>query len=233
MLGIYNEKVQDLLIPINKRPTEGLKIGESKTLGVFVADLTKYPVSSYAEINDKMEEWYQNRTIGSTLMNNTSSRAHTIVTIEFIQVQTVGKTKSEKKSRINLVDLAGSERANFTGANGARLKEGCNINKSLLVLGNVINTLEDKALGKKKDVLPPYRDSALTHILKNDLGGNSKTVMIWALSPANINYEETFKCSLRYAGRAKKIQNKAVIDESEHDKTVTLLKEENDDLKIR
>ena len=230
MLEIYNEKVQDLLVPINKRPAGGLKIRESKTLGVFVADLTKYPVSSYKEISEKMEEGYQNRTIGSTLMNNTSSRAHTIVTIEFTQVQTVGKTKSEKKSRINLVDLAGSERANSTGATGARLKEGCNINKSLLVLGNVINTLADKALGKKKDVLPPYRDSALTRILQNALGGNSKTVMICALSPASINYEETLS-TLRYADRAKKIQNKAVINESEHDKTVRLLKEENDDLK--
>ena len=230
MLEIYNEKVQDLLVPINKRPTGGLKIRESKALGVFVADLTKYPVSSYAEISEKMEEGYQNRTIGSTLMNNTSSRAHTIVTIEFTQVQTVGKTKSEKKSKINLVDLAGSERANSTGATGARLKEGCNINKSLLVLGNVINTLADKALGKKKDVLPPYRDSALTRILQNALGGNSKTVMICALSPASINYEETLS-TLRYADRAKKIQNKAVINESEHDKVVRLLKEENDDLK--
>ena len=230
MLEIYNEKVQDLLVPISKRPPSGLKIRESKALGVFVADLTKYPVSSYKEISEKMEEGYQNRTIGSTLMNNTSSRAHTIVTIEFTQVQTVGKTKSEKKSKINLVDLAGSERANSTGATGARLKEGCNINKSLLVLGNVINTLADKALGKKKDVLPPYRDSALTRILQNALGGNSKTVMICALSPASINYEETLS-TLRYADRAKKIQNKAVINESEHDKTVRLLKEENDDLK--
>ena len=230
MLEIYNEKVQDLLVPISKRPQGGLKIRESKTLGVFVAELTKYPVSSYEEISNKMDEGYQNRTIGSTLMNNTSSRAHTIVTVEFKQIQNVGKTKSEKLSKINLVDLAGSERANSTGATGTRLKEGCNINKSLLVLGNVINTLADKALGKKKDVLPPYRDSALTRILQNALGGNSKTVMICALSPASINYEETLS-TLRYADRAKKIQNKAVINESEHDKVVRLLKEENNDLK--
>ena len=207
MLEIYNEKVQDLLVPINKRPPTGLKIRESKALGVFVADLTKYPVSSYEEISNKMDEGYQNRTIGSTLMNSTSSRAHTIVTIEFKQVNTQGKLKSEKLSKINLVDLAGSERANSTGATGARLKEGCNINKSLLVLGNVINTLADKALGKKK-----------------------KTVMICALSPASINYEETLS-TLRYADRAKKIQNKAVVNESEHDKVVRLLREENNDLK--
>ena len=230
MLEIYNEKVQDLLVNISKRPSTGLKIRESKTLGVFVSDLTKYPVSSYEEINNKMEEGYQNRTIGSTLMNNTSSRAHTIVTIEFKQMQTINNTQSAKLSKINLVDLAGSERANSTGATGARLKEGCNINKSLLVLGNVINTLADKAIGKKQNVLPPYRDSALTRILQNALGGNSKTVMICALSPASINYEETLS-TLRYADRAKKIQNKAVVNESEHDKVVRLLKEENDELK--
>ena len=131
---------------------------------------------------------------------------------------------------INLVDLAGSERANSTGATGDRLKEGCNINKSLLVLGNVINALADKATGKKKDVLPPYRDSALTRILQNALGGNSKTIMICALSPASINYEETLS-TLRYADRAKKIQNKAVVNESEHEKLVRMLKDENADLK--
>lgn len=230
MLEIYNEKVQDLFMPPNKRPPTGLKVRESKTLGIFVEGLTKYPVQSYKEISDKMDEGYENRTIGSTQMNATSSRAHTIVTVEFKQIQAVGSTKSEKLSKINLVDLAGSERANSTKATGDRLKEGCNINKSLLVLGNVINTLADKALGKKKDVLPPYRDSALTRILQNALGGNSKTVMICALSPADINYEETLS-TLRYADRAKKIQNKAVVNESEHDKTVRLLKEENNELK--
>ena len=230
MLEIYNEKVQDLLMPPNKRPSTGLKIRESKTLGIFVEGLTKYPVMSYKEISDKMDEGYENRTIGSTVMNATSSRAHTIVTIEFNQIQTIGTTKSSKLSKINLVDLAGSERQKSTEATGDRLKEGCNINKSLLVLGNVINTLADKAMGKKKDVLPPYRDSALTRILQNALGGNSKTVMICALSPASINYEETLS-TLRYADRAKKIQNKAVVNESEHDKTVRLLKEENNELK--
>ena len=230
MLEIYNEKVQDLLVPASKRPTHGLKVRESKVLGIFVEGLTKYPVTSYEEISKKMDEGYENRTIGSTLMNATSSRAHTIVTIEFKQLTMIAGKKSEKLSMINLVDLAGSERAGSTGATGDRLKEGCNINKSLLVLGNVINALADKALGKKKDILPPYRDSALTRILQNALGGNSKTVMICALSPASINYEETLS-TLRYADRAKKIQNKAVINESEHDKMVRLLKEENSDLK--
>ena len=230
MLEIYNEKVQDLLIKPDKRPPSGLKIRESKVLGVFVDGLSKYPVTSYAEISKKMDEGYDNRTIGSTLMNATSSRAHTIVTIEFKQLTMVAKKKSEKLSMINLVDLAGSERSGSTGATGDRLKEGCNINKSLLILGNVINCLADKAMGKNKNMLPPYRDSALTRILQNALGGNSKTIMICALSPASINYEETLS-TLRYADRAKKIQNKAVINESEHDKMVRLLKEENMNLK--
>ena len=230
MLEIYNEKVQDLLINPNKRPSSGLKIRESKVLGIFVDGLSKHPVTSYDEISNKMDDGYNNRTIGSTLMNATSSRAHTIVTIEFRQITMVAKKKSEKLSMINLVDLAGSERSGSTGATGDRLKEGCNINKSLLILGNVINCLADKAIGKNKNMLPPYRDSALTRILQNALGGNSKTVMICALSPASINYEETLS-TLRYADRAKKIQNKAVINESEHDKMVRMLKEENVSLK--
>lgn len=177
-----------------------------------------------------MDDGYDNRTIGTTLMNATSSRAHTIVTIEFKQISIESGKRNEKLSVINLVDLAGSERANSTGATGDRLKEGCNINKSLLVLGNVINALADKAMGKGKNILPPYRDSALTRILQNALGGNSKTVMICALSPASINYEETVS-TLRYADRAKKIQNKAVVNESDHDKMVRLLKDENGDLR--
>ena len=230
MLEIYNEKVQDLLIDPNKRPPGGLKIRQSTVLGVYVEGLTKYPVTSYEEIDRKMEEGYRNRTIGATLMNATSSRAHTIVMIDFRQLTQVGKKTTTKISMINLVDLAGSERLGSTGASGDRLKEGCNINKSLLILGNVINCLADKAIGKAKNMLPPYRNSALTRILQNALGGNSKTVMICALSPASINYEETLS-TLRYADRAKKIQNKAVINESEHDKMIRLLREENSGLK--
>lgn len=230
MLEIYNEKIQDLLVPLNERPNQGLKVRESKTLGIFVDGLSKHPVTSYDEIATKMDSGYDNRTIGSTLMNASSSRAHTIVTIEFKQITFVGGKKTAKVSQINLVDLAGSERSSSTGATGDRLKEGCNINKSLLVLGNVINTLADKAMGKQKNALPPYRDSNLTRILQTALGGNSKTVMICALSPASINYEETLS-TLRYADRAKKIQNKAVVNESESDKVVRLLKEENTELK--
>jgi len=129
-----------------------------------------------------------------------------------------------------LVDLAGSEKAEQTGATGDRLKEGCAINKSLTCLGQVISVLADKAMGKGKNQVVPYRDSALTRMLQNALGGNSKTIMICALSPADTNYEETLG-TLRYADRAKKIQNKATVNESPQDKMIRELKEENERLK--
>ena len=131
---------------------------------------------------------------------------------------------------MNLVDLAGSERADSTGATGDRLKEGANINKSLSALGNVIKALADISMGTKKKVNIPYRDSVLTKLLKNALGGNSKTIMIAALSPADINYDETLS-TLRYADRAKNIKNKAVVNENPVDKLIRELKEENERLK--
>lgn len=208
MVEIYNEKVQDLLIDPSLRPMGGLKVREHKTLGVYVQDLSKHPVDSYEAIDDKMEEGQRNRTIGSTAMNATSSRAHTIITIEFKQVAMIEGRPQEKFSVINLVDLAGSEKSGQTGAVGDRLKEGAAINLSLTMLGQCISILADKAGGKRSKEVVPFRNSALTRILQNALGGNSKTIMICAISPAFMNYEETLS-TLRYADNAKKIQNKA------------------------
>jgi pSer/pThr/pTyr-binding forkhead associated (FHA) protein len=230
MLEIYNERVQDLLIPVATRPAGGLKIRESKALGVFVDNLSKHPVSSFAEIEYYMDMGNTHRSIGATQMNATSSRAHTIMTIELRQLEQVGDRKMEKFSVINLVDLAGSEKTGQTGATGERLKEGCAINKSLVVLGTVIETLADRASGKKPNVVIPYRESALTRILSNALGGNSKTIMVCALSPASSNYEETLS-TLRYADRAKKIKNQAVVNESVQDRIIRELREENEQLK--
>ena len=230
MLEIYNEKIQDLLIPVNQRVQGGLKVRESKVAGVFVEGLSKQACCSYEEIEALMEVGNTHRSIGATQMNATSSRAHTIFTIEFKQIEIEGNRKSEKLSVINLVDLAGSEKAGQTGATGDRLKEGCAINKSLVVLGSVIEALAEKSSGKKANIVIPYRDSALTRILSNALGGNSKTVMICALSPATVNYEETLS-TLRYADRAKKIKNHAVINETVQDKIIRELKEENNELK--
>ena len=141
-------------------------------------------------------------------MNNTSSRAHTVTTVAFKQTFYSGKKMTNQKdSNINLVDLAGSERARTTGASAERLKEGSNINKSLSFLGKVISILAGKAEGKKEfqKMVVPYRESKLTRILQTALGGNSKTSMIAALSPAGINYEETLS-TLVYANRVKSIK---------------------------
>lgn len=230
MTEIYNERVQDLLIPINKRPVGGLKVREAKSVGIYVEGLSKHAVDSYQAIQDKMAEGAENRTIASTQMNACSSRAHTIITIEFKQKELIDGKMVEKFSVINLVDLAGSEKVAKSGATGDRLKEGCSINKSLSVLGLVISTLADKAVGKNKKTVVPYRDSSLTRILQNALGGNSKTLMICAISPSSNNYEESLS-TLRYADQAKKIQNHAVVNESETDKKIRELKNENDELK--
>ncbi|KAL8592992.1 hypothetical protein ACOMHN_017922 [Nucella lapillus] len=230
MLEIYNEQVRDLLSKEN--PKGGLQVRQNPKLGMFYVDgLKRVPVGSYKEIEQRMEQGTSHRTVASTNMNATSSRAHTVVTITFDQIIRSTDTGSEtkKSSVMNLVDLAGSERADSTGATGDRLKEGANINKSLSALGNVISALADLSQGKKK-IMVPYRDSVLTKLLQNALGGNSKTIMIAALSPADINYDETLS-TLRYADRAKKIKNQAVINENPMDKLIRELKEENERLK--
>merc|ERR1711959_587289 len=164
-------------------------------------------------------------------MNATSSRAHTVVTIEFKQIEDVGAGKSVKLAMVNLVDLAGSEKAGQTGASGDRLKEGAAINKSLSALGNVIEKLAEKAGDTKgKKIIIPYRDSKLTRLLQNALGGSSKTIMICALSPASSNYEETLS-TLRYADRAKKIKNTVKVNEDPQAKLLRELKEENEKLR--
>lgn len=230
MLEIYNEKVQDLLVEIKQRPQQGLKVREHQKLGVYVEGLSKHPVDSYEAIEALVDEGNRNRTIGATMMNASSSRAHTIITLEFKQKEQVDKRKTEKLSVINLVDLAGSERAGKTGASGDRLKEGSAINTSLTVLGLVISKLAERENAKGKNTVIPYRDSVLTRILQNALGGNSKTIMICAISPATDNFDETLS-TLRYADQAKKIKNKAVVNESEQDKMIRELKEENERLK--
>eukprot|EP00930_Biecheleria_cincta_P084034 TRINITY_DN73531_c0_g1_i1.p1 TRINITY_DN73531_c0_g1~~TRINITY_DN73531_c0_g1_i1.p1 ORF type:complete len:828 (+),score=192.69 TRINITY_DN73531_c0_g1_i1:80-2485(+) len=226
MIEIYNEAIQDLLIECDQRPKKGLEIRESKALGIYIEGVVKRPVDSYPAIEATIEEATNHRTVGSTLMNATSSRAHTVQIIEFKKVA----NGCPSVSMINLVDLAGSEKAGQTGATGDRLKEGSAINKSLSALGNVIEKLAEKATGKGKNILIPYRDSKLTRLLQNALGGSSKTIMVCALSPASSNYEETLS-TLRYADRAKKIKNTAVVNENPQERLMRELKEENNKLK--
>ncbi|OZJ06440.1 hypothetical protein BZG36_00598 [Bifiguratus adelaidae] len=234
-IEIYNEKVRDLLNPKNKG---NLKVREHPSLGPYVEDLSRLVVNNFSDINHLMDEGNKARTVAATNMNETSSRSHAVFTVYLTQKRydELTKLETEKVARISLVDLAGSERANSTGATGQRLKEGANINKSLTTLGKVIAGLAEQSMneGKKgkrgKETFIPYRDSVLTWLLKDSLGGNSKTAMIAAISPAD--YEETLS-TLRYADQAKKIKNKAVVNEDPNARLIRELKEELDQLRSK
>ncbi|XP_066492978.1 kinesin-like protein KIF1B isoform X2 [Tiliqua scincoides] len=223
-MEIYCERVRDLLNPKNKG---NLRVREHPLLGPYVEDLSKLAVTSYTDIADLMDAGNKARTVAATNMNETSSRSHAVFTIVFTQKKHDVETdlSTEKVSKISLVDLAGSERADSTGAKGTRLKEGANINKSLTTLGKVISALAEVSKKKKKTDFIPYRDSVLTWLLRENLGGNSRTAMVAALSPADINYDETLS-TLRYADRAKQIKCNAVINEDPNAKLVRELKEE-------
>ncbi|XP_057617961.1 kinesin-like protein KIF1A isoform X12 [Chionomys nivalis] len=229
-MEIYCERVRDLLNPKNKG---NLRVREHPLLGPYVEDLSKLAVTSYNDIQDLMDSGNKARTVAATNMNETSSRSHAVFNIIFTQKRHDAETDitTEKVSKISLVDLAGSERADSTGAKGTRLKEGANINKSLTTLGKVISALAEMDSGpnknkkKKKTDFIPYRDSVLTWLLRENLGGNSRTAMVAALSPADINYDETLS-TLRYADRAKQIRCNAIINEDPNNKLIRELKDE-------
>lgn len=218
---VYNEHVRDLLVPvIPNQPPYYLKIRESPTEGPYVKDLTEVPVRSIDEILRYMKMGDNSRTTASTKMNDTSSRSHAVFTIMLKQIHHDMETDetTERSSRIRLVDLAGSERAKATEATGQRLREGSNINKSLTTLGRVIAALADPKAGRGgkagrgKDMVVPYRDSILTWLLKDSLGGNSKTAMIACIAPSD--YDETLS-TLRYADQAKRIRTRAVVNQDQ------------------
>ncbi|NXN99964.1 KI13B protein, partial [Rhinopomastus cyanomelas] len=229
-MEIYNEKVRDLLDPKGSRQT--LKVREHSVYGPYVDGLSKLAVASYKDIESLMSEGNKSRTVAATNMNEESSRSHAvfkiILTHTLYDVQS--GTSGEKVGKLSLVDLAGSERATKTGAAGDRLKEGSNINKSLTTLGLVISALADQAAGKNKNKFVPYRDSVLTWLLKDSLGGNSKTAMVATVSPAADNYDETLS-TLRYADRAKNIVNHAVVNEDPNARIIRELREEVEKLR--
>lgn len=219
---VYNEHVRDLLAPGQRSTSDQpyyLKIRESPTEGPYVKDLTDVPVRNFAELLRWMRVGDTSRTTASTKMNDTSSRSHAVFTIMLKQIHHDIATDSttERIARIRLVDLAGSERAKATEATGVRLREGSNINKSLTTLGRVIAALADPrhsrlhngGKARSKDVVP-YRDSVLTWLLKDSLGGNSKTAMIACIAPAD--YDETLS-TLRYADQAKHIKTRAFVNQ--------------------
>ena len=220
-LEIYNEEVRDLL---GKDQTRRCDLKEDPDKGVYVKDLTTFVVKSVAEIRKLHEVGKKNRSVGATLMNADSSRSHSIftVTIETSEVNE-GEPAEDAHIRVgklNMVDLAGSERQAKTGSTGDRLKEATKINLSLSALGNVISALVD---GKSSHI--PYRDSKLTRLLQDSLGGNTKTVMIANLGPADYNFDETMS-TLRYANRAKNIKNKPKINEDPKDAMLREFQEE-------
>jgi hypothetical protein len=223
-LEIYNEIVKDLLNPSDK----ALQIREDPGKGIYVQNLCELIVQSEDDVLRLIEQGNQVRRVAATKMNESSSRSHSCFTIQ-IEYRTVSHTTEntmrEKflRAKLNLVDLAGSERANKTGATGSTLKEGANINRSLMALGNVINALAESGRQGKKHI--PYRDSKLTRLLQESLGGNAATTMLAAVSPADYNYDETVS-TLRYANRAKSIENAAVRNEDQTEKEIRNLKDE-------
>ncbi|XP_071403710.1 kinesin-like protein KIF13B isoform X2 [Pithys albifrons albifrons] len=229
-MEIYNEKVRDLLDPKGSR--QSLKVREHSVYGPYVDGLSKLAVASYKDIESLMSEGNKSRTVAATNMNEESSRSHAVfkITLTHTLYDVQSGTSGEKVGKLSLVDLAGSERATKTGAAGDRLKEGSNINKSLTTLGLVISALADQAAGKNKNKFVPYRDSVLTWLLKDSLGGNSKTAMVATVSPAADNYDETLS-TLRYADRAKNIVNHAVVNEDPNARIIRELREEVEKLR--
>jgi kinesin family protein 5 len=200
ILEIYNEKIRDLL-ETNKT---NLQIREDKSRGIFIEDLSEYQIGSSNKVMDIMKKGLDNRAVNSTNMNEQSSRSHSIVILNIIQNNI--KDLSAKVGKLYLVDLAGSEKISKTGAKGQVLDEAKSINKSLTTLGLVIKALTDSKQGHI-----PYRESKLTRVLQESLGGNSKTCLIITCSPSIYNEAETLS-TLRFGMRAKKVKNKAKIN---------------------
>lgn len=209
MLEVYNEQIRDLLLPTAK-----IKL---RTVGTdcIIEGLSEYKVSNVDQITTLLAKGNKCRATAATKMNDQSSRSHAVISLSIKQqhIQSLdSRTTQEKVSLFRLVDLAGSERAGMTGATGDRLKEGKNINQSLVILGRVISTLADLAERPNSMTLVPYRESILTRLLQPSLSGNSRTAMIACVSPDQKNYEQTLS-TLRYADQAKKITTKAKINQ--------------------
>lgn len=212
---IYNEQIRDLLAPPPAKTAQAaatkLRVRDGPQ-GTYVDGLSDYMVKSQEQVLKYLSSGSQRRATAATKMNNVSSRSHAVVSLQLRQVKYNGDGTEEVVSLLRLVDLAGSERANATGATGDRLKEGSNINKSLVTLGRVISTLSDmphSSPAKRKTVSIPYRESVLTRLLQDSLGGNSKTAMIACLSPSS--YEQSLS-TLRYADQAKRITTDAKVN---------------------
>lgn len=220
-LEIYMEELRDLLQP---NASKTLELREHEKLGVYVPNLHSVHCKNVDEMMSVMTHGNKNRTTGRTNMNEHSSRSHAIfmIKIEMCDLD----TNKVKVGKLNLIDLAGSERQAKTGATADRLKEASKINRALSSLGNVISALAENSPHI------PYRDSKLTRLLQDSLGGNSKTIMIANIGPSSYNYSETVT-TLRYAHRAKTIQNKPVKNEDPQDAKLKEYQEEITRLRVR
>ena len=216
---IYNENIRDLLSNKNEK-SENLDLREDPDEGIIINNITEVITNSMKEILNLIIKGNKNRTVEETDANKTSSRSHAILQIKVSFKEKnngINNNKDIKFGKLNLIDLAGSERAGNTKNKGLRLIEGANINKSLLTLGNCINALAEKTQ-KGSKIYIPYRDSKLTRILKDSLGGNSRTVMIANISPFIYNFDDTYN-TLKYAERAKCIKTKVKINIAENNKS--------------
>lgn len=223
-LEIYNEHIRDLLVG----SSENLMILEDPMRGVVVPDLSEYSINSVQDLTDHIQKGNGRRTLASTSLNQFSSRSHAIIQLTLEQRTRVKSPVDEVIcSKLSLVDLAGSERAASTENKGIRMTEGAKINRSLLALGNCINILSDP---NKAGSFVPYRDSKLTRLLKDSLGGNTKTIMIACVTPSGMCYEETVN-TLKYASRARCIQRKVVRNVKEVEAHVSQYKEIIESLK--
>uniref|UniRef100_A0A8B9DVM5 StAR-related lipid transfer protein 9 n=1 Tax=Anser cygnoides TaxID=8845 RepID=A0A8B9DVM5_ANSCY len=257
-LEIYNERVRDLLKQSDHKKPYTLRVREHPETGPYVQGLSQHLVTDYKQVVELLEEGIAKRITAATHIHNASSRSHAIFTIHYTQAILENNLPSEIASKINLVDLAGSERADPSYCKD-RITEGANINKSLVTLGIVISTLAQNSQmfsscqsintltsegesshvdspstgsvsGTRRPAYIPYRDSILTWLLKDSLGGNSKTIMIATISPASSSYNETMS-TLRYASNAKNIINKPRVNEDANVRLIRELREEIDRLK--
>ncbi|KAL5483721.1 hypothetical protein EMCRGX_G020128 [Ephydatia muelleri] len=227
---IYNEKIFDLLASTKAKSKAQLRVREHPIMGPYVEDLAMYVANSYSDIEHWLNLGNRFRATAATGMNDRSSRSHAVFTILLTQTMMSGEEEHSKVSRINLIDLAGSERSTVAQTCGDRLKEGASINRSLHTLGKVISLLSERSAGRRKKVFIPYRDSTLTWLLKESLGGNSKTTMIATVSPSDIHHTESLS-TLRYAQQARSIVNVARINEDPNAQVIRELRQEIEHLR--
>merc|ERR1719322_286409 len=228
-MELYNEQLFDLLSNKSRKEDTIVDIREDGNRGIKIPGLTEMDITSVANTMSLLEKASEGRVTAATAMNARSSRSHAIFTLS-IEARNKSDGRALTVSKFHMVDLAGSERQKKTKAKGDRLKESTNINMGLLSLGNVISALGEENRGANTHI--PYRDSKLTRLLQDSLGGNSHTLMIACVSPADSNLEETIS-TLRYADRARKIKNKPIVNKDPRNEELSRLRNQVQQLQMQ